>query len=92
VLSNGTVFLIFVAAIIVMQVWLFKAFPPKKITNKYSKTILLLSVIPLVNKWKNAVDPGDDMDAILKYRRAVIRFSLLVVISFFFLCIYLYLK
>jgi len=91
-LPNGTLLVIFAALVIVMQVWLFKAIPPKKITSKYSKMTLLLSIIPFVNNWKSAVHPGDDMDAILKYRKAVIRFLLIVVVSGFFVCMYLYLE
>lgn len=90
-LAGGTLLVIWTVLIIATQVWLFKAAPPKDFIKKYSRRMLLLSIIPFMNSWKNSVEPGD-MKIIERYRKRVIQYVFILVVSGALVCAYLYLK
>jgi len=90
-LADGTLLVIWAVLVIAMQIWLFKAAPPKEFIKKYSRTMLLLSIIPFMNSWRNSVEPGD-MEIIERYRKEAIRYVFILIVSGTLVCTYLYLK
>jgi hypothetical protein len=91
-MSTDSFFLLSWAAfVIVLQVWLFMAAPPKTIVNKYSRLLLLRSMLPFVKTWRRNVEPSD-MDVIQRYRRRAVPYLFMLVVSWIVLCAYFYLR
>jgi len=90
-LAGKTLLVIWTVLVIAMQVWLFKAAPPKEFIRKYSRRILLLSIIPFMSSWKNIVEPGD-VEIIERYRKKMFWYVFIVVVSGATVCTYLYLQ
>ena len=77
--------------VIALQVWLFMATPPKKFIKKYSRLLLLHSMLPFVKTWKKQIE-ADDVEAIQQYRKRAIPYLFLLVLSWIILCTYFYLR
>jgi hypothetical protein len=76
---------------IVTEIWLSKAKPPKETTKKYSRAVLLQSVTPFMEKWKDKIDLSD-IESFEHYRRKVLLRFVLSATLFSLIYIYLYLK
>jgi len=91
-MSTDSIFLLAWAAfMIVLQVWLFLAAPPKTIVNKYSRLLLVRSMLPFEKTWRQNIEPSD-MAAIQRYRRRAVPYLFILLLSWIVLCGYFYLR
>jgi len=77
--------------IIALQVWLFLAVPPKNLIKKYSRLLLLRSMLPFAKTWKRSIE-APDIEAIQRYRKRAIPYLLILVLSGIILCTYFYFR
>ena len=71
--------------------WVLKAKPPKEISKKYPKTILLQIVTPFMKNWRNRID-HEDLELFEEYRKRNSIFSVLFFVTLLFFYIYLYFR
>ena len=91
-MSTDNIFLLAWAVfMIALQVWLFLATPPKTVVNKYSRLLLVRSMLPFVKTWRNNIE-ACDMDAIQRYRRRAVPYLFILALSWIVLCVYFYLR
>ncbi len=76
--------------IIALQVWLFLAAPPKTLVKKYSRLLLLRSMLPTKTGQRNI--EVADIEAIRRYRKRAIPYLFILVLSSIVLCTYFYLR
>lgn len=89
--TDSIVFLSWAVLVIALQLWLFVAAPPKTLVKKYSRLVLLRSMLPFVKTWKKNVE-AVDIEAIQRYRKRAIPYLFILVLSGILVCTYFYLR
>ncbi len=88
---DAAVLLFWAVLVIGLQVWLYKAAPPKTFVQKYSWRVLFLSMLPLVTTWKARIELADT-ETVQKYRKRAAVYLFILVLSLILVCTYFYLR
>ena len=89
--TDNIVLLAWAVFVIVLQVWLFLAVPPKTVVNKYSRLLLVRSMLPFVKTWRRNIE-ASDMEAVQRYRKRAVAYLFMLFLSGIVLCLYFYLR